>query len=76
MEKFGFAYGTLPAHVERGEERFCVEWHHADNTVWYDILAFSQPNQLPAKLAYPYVRQLQKRFGLDSKRAMMRAVNL
>src|SRR5207253_2806761 len=25
--KFGFAYGTLPEHVESGEERFTVEWH-------------------------------------------------
>ena len=26
VETFGFAYGTLPAHVERGEERFLVQW--------------------------------------------------
>jgi len=75
VQKFGFAYGTLPGHAERGEERFWVEWHHPDNTVWYDILAFSRPDQLPAKLAYPYVRRLQKRFAVDSKRAMVRAVN-
>jgi uncharacterized protein (UPF0548 family) len=75
IRKFGFAYGTLPGHAERGEERFCVEWHHLDNTVWYDILAFSRPDQLPAKLAYPYVRRLQKRFAVDSKRAMVRAMN-
>jgi uncharacterized protein (UPF0548 family) len=74
VEKFGFAYGTLPDHAERGEERFCVEWHHADNSVWYDILAFSQPNQLPAKVAYPYTRKLQKRFAADSMQAMIRAV--
>jgi uncharacterized protein (UPF0548 family) len=24
--RFGFAYGTLPGHAERGEERFLVEW--------------------------------------------------
>jgi uncharacterized protein (UPF0548 family) len=75
VQKFGFAYGTLPGHAERGEERFWVEWHHLDNTVWYDILAFSRPDQLPAKLAYPYVRRLQKRFAVDSKRAMVRATN-
>ncbi len=27
IRKFGFAYGTLPGHVERGEERFLIEWH-------------------------------------------------
>jgi uncharacterized protein (UPF0548 family) len=26
-ERFGFAYGTLPEHGERGEERFSVEFH-------------------------------------------------
>lgn len=75
IDRFGFAYGTLPDHAERGEERFCVEWQHADDTVWYDILAFSRPNQLPAKLAYPYVRQLQRRFAAASKQAMLQAVN-
>src|SRR6476620_5954507 len=40
--RFGFAYGTLPDHVERGEERFLIEWR-PDDSVWYDILAFSQP---------------------------------
>lgn len=75
VQKFGFAYGTLPGHAERGEERFWVEWHHLDNTVWYDILAFSRPDQLPAKLVYPYVRRLQKRFAVDSKQAMVRATN-
>src|ERR1700741_4437640 len=24
--RFGFAYGTLPDHVECGEERFLIEW--------------------------------------------------
>ncbi|NJN98169.1 MAG: DUF1990 domain-containing protein [Anaerolineales bacterium] len=74
IEKFGFAYGTLPEHAERGEERFCLEWQQADNTVWYDILAFSRPNQLLAKMGYPYVRYLQKCFGRDSKQAMLRVV--
>jgi uncharacterized protein (UPF0548 family) len=51
-----------------------VEWRHEDDTVWYDILAFSRPNQLPAKIAKPYARTLQKRFAIDSKQAMLRAV--
>ncbi|HXV43918.1 MAG TPA: DUF1990 domain-containing protein [Anaerolineae bacterium] len=76
IEKFGFAYGTLPEHAERGEERFCVEWHHQNDTVWYDILAFSRPHQLLAKVTYPYTRQLQKRFAVASKQAMLKAVNL
>jgi uncharacterized protein (UPF0548 family) len=39
--RFGFAYGTLPDHAERGAERFMVEEREADDSVWYDILAFS-----------------------------------
>lgn len=74
VERFGFAYGTLPDHAECGEERFSVEWHHVDDSVWYDILAFSRPNQFLARLGYPYVRYLQRRFALDSLQAMRRAI--
>jgi uncharacterized protein (UPF0548 family) len=72
--RYGFAYGTLPEHVARGEERFLVEWNRADDSVCYDILAFSQPNQLLTRLGYPAMRIAQKRFARDSKRAMLRAV--
>jgi len=74
VQRFGFAYGTLPEHAESGEERFTVEWHEADDTVWYDILAFSRPQQLLARLGYPFARRLQKRFARDSAAAMQRAV--
>ena len=73
VERFGFAYGTLPDHAERGEERFSVEWHRDDDSVWYDILAFSRPQWLTA-LGYPYARWLQKRFAAGSLRAMAAAV--
>ncbi len=73
VERFGFAYGTLPDHLARGEERFMIEWHHQDDSVWYDILAFSRPNQWLARLGYPVVRQSQRRFARESL-AMMRQV--
>jgi uncharacterized protein (UPF0548 family) len=73
VTRFGFAYGTLPEHAESGEERFTVEWHEADDAVWYDILAFSRPQQLLARLGYPCARRLQKRFARDSAAAMQRA---
>ncbi|MFZ1975498.1 MAG: DUF1990 domain-containing protein [Candidatus Acidiferrales bacterium] len=73
IEKFGFAYGTLPDHAAKGEERFTVEFHSDDQTVWYDVYAFSRPRPF-ARLAYPYTRALQKRFASDSKRAMQKAV--
>jgi uncharacterized protein (UPF0548 family) len=71
--RFGFAYGTLPGHAERGEERFLVEWL-ADDTVWYDLDAISQPRYLPARLAHPLARRLQRRFARMSKAAMASAV--
>jgi uncharacterized protein (UPF0548 family) len=69
-----FAYGTLPGHVESGEERFLIEWDQSADAVWYDILAFSRPNHVLTRLGYPVVRRLQKRFGRDSAAAMVRAV--
>jgi len=71
-ETYGFAYGTLQDHGERGEERFTVEFN-SDQSVWYGLYAFSRPNML-ARLAYPYTRSLQKRFAKDSKAAMQKAV--
>ena len=73
--RFGFAYGTLPGHVESGEERFLIEWDRDADTVWYDIVAYSKPNHVLTRLGYPFVRRLQKRFGRDSATAMFRAVN-
>jgi uncharacterized protein (UPF0548 family) len=74
IRRFGFAYGTLPDHAESGEERFCIEWHESDNSVWYDILAFSRPRHFLARLGYPVVRRIQKRFGKASSAAMKQAV--
>ena len=70
---YGFAYGTLFEHAERGEERFMVEWNKEDDSVWYDILAISRTGPT-AMLAYPYARALQRRFARDSKRAMVKAL--
>jgi uncharacterized protein (UPF0548 family) len=74
VKRFGFAYGTLEEHVESGEERFTVEWHEGDNRVSYDILAFSRPQSMVARLAYPLSRSVQRRFGEGSKAAMLDAV--
>ncbi|MEO8072195.1 MAG: DUF1990 domain-containing protein [Acidobacteriota bacterium] len=74
IEKYGFAYGTLTEHGERGEERFSVELHKKDESVWYDLYAFSQPKHLLAKLGYPFSRMLQKQFAAESKLAMKKAV--
>jgi uncharacterized protein (UPF0548 family) len=72
-DQFGFTYGTLPGHAESGEERFRVERAHGD-AVWYDILAFSRPRHILARLGRPWTRIVQKRFARDSAAAMLRAV--
>jgi uncharacterized protein (UPF0548 family) len=72
-DRFAFAYGTLPAHAEQGEERFTIE-RLSDGSVWYDILAFSRPQHPLVWLGYPVTRALQRRFARDSMRAMVAAV--
>ena len=67
--RFGFAYGTLPAHVEKGEEQFLVTLDKNDD-VCYSISAFSRPRMVAARLGYPIVRRLQRRFVLESFRQM------
>src|SRR5262249_34850960 len=62
VKRFGFAYGTLPVHACSGEERFLVAWDRQEGSVWYDILAFSRPRHPLARLGYPWVRRVQKRF--------------
>ncbi|WP_438479091.1 DUF1990 family protein [Oleiharenicola lentus] len=73
VRRFGFAYGTLKAHVETGEERFSIEWL-PDDSVWYDLRAFSQPRYWPVKLFKPLARAQQRRFAVESKTSMQRAV--
>jgi uncharacterized protein (UPF0548 family) len=59
-DRFGFAYGTLPAHPEEGEERFVVTRDDA-GTVSFAVAAFSRPHDLLTKLGGPVPRWLQAR---------------
>lgn len=74
--RFGFAYGTLPGHVETGEERFLIEWDRATGVVSFDILAFSHPRHFLVRLNRRRARAMQKRFAAESTAAMQRAVAL
>jgi uncharacterized protein (UPF0548 family) len=73
LERYGFAYGTLPQHGAIGEERFTVEYNPDDESVTYDIYAISRL-RLAGRIAYPFARNLQKRFARDSKIAMQKCV--
>jgi uncharacterized protein (UPF0548 family) len=75
LRRYGFAFGTLPGHVERGEERFTVEWHRADDSVSYEVFAFARPAHPLASVGPPFVRLVQRRFAAASLRAMAAAVN-
>jgi uncharacterized protein (UPF0548 family) len=62
VRRFGFAYGTLPGHVECGEECFAVEQDEHGTVACL------------VRLAYPLARRQQRRFIRDSQAAMRRAV--
>jgi uncharacterized protein (UPF0548 family) len=59
-DRYGFAYGTLPAHPEEGEELFLVV-RDPDGTVRFEITAFSRPHDLLTKLGGPVARRVQQR---------------
>jgi len=75
LTRFGFAYGTLPGHVESGEERFLIEWDRSTEIVYFDILAFSQPRHLLVRLNRRRARAMQKRFATEAVAAMQRAAS-
>ncbi|MGH9170292.1 MAG: DUF1990 family protein [Acidimicrobiales bacterium] len=59
-DRFGFAYGTLPGHPEEGEEAFHIV--RGDNgRVSFEIVAFSRPAVLLARLGGPITRGIQQR---------------
>jgi uncharacterized protein (UPF0548 family) len=70
IRRFCFANGTLAEHALAGEERFQICLNTQDNVVTYDVFAFSRPCHTLAKVGYPAVRILQRRFGEDSINAI------
>jgi uncharacterized protein (UPF0548 family) len=56
-DRGGFAYGTLPAHPEAGEEAFIVV--RRDGQVRFEVTAFSRPRDPLARLGAPVTRLLQ-----------------
>jgi len=54
----GFAYGTLPGHPERGEERFTLTLAPSGEVV-FAIAAFSTPGRWFTRLAAPLNRAVQ-----------------
>ena len=73
LKRSGFAYGTLPGHVETGEECFSVSLRE-DGRVFYELRAFSRPKFILARLFRPLARRWQRKFVRDSQAAMLAAV--
>ncbi len=68
--RYGYAYGTLPGHPERGEEAFVLTLDDADR-VWFDIRAFSRPGRWFVALGRPAGHLVQD-FYTDRYVATMR----
>ena len=57
---FGFAYGTVAGHPERGEESFVVRLC-PDGRVTFTVQAISRPGRVLVWLVVPVARALQQR---------------
>ena len=67
----GFGYGTLPGHLERGEEAFLVQRDEQDR-VWFTVTAFSKPARWPAIVAGPIAVLAQRGFARLLGRTLIR----
>ena len=72
--QFGFAYGTLTAHAESGEELFEITRSPTTGHVAYRVRAVSKQRAALAKLAPAVARSFQRRFRRDSAVALARAI--
>ena len=73
-QRFGYGYGTTTMHVERGEERFLLEFDAISGAVTYELLAASRPAHWMVWLGYPYARSRQHKFARESHQHMREIV--
>jgi uncharacterized protein (UPF0548 family) len=74
--RFAVIYGTLPQHVESGEERFLIEWNRSDDSVWYDVQAFFRPHHPLVRWGWPLLQRYPRKFVRESAEAMRRAIRV
>lgn len=74
VSRFGFAYGTLPDHIARGEGRYLVEWDHRTDDVFYEIASFARPRFLPLRILPFMMRREQTRLHRASGLRMQKLV--
>lgn len=73
-DRWGFAYGTLPHHVARGEESFVVS-KDKDENVTFTVESLSRPATLVARLGAPVARVIQNKITHRYLDAMRQAVS-
>jgi uncharacterized protein (UPF0548 family) len=72
--RWGFAYGSLPGHLEQGEEAFVVSIAE-DGSVAFEISSFSRPADRLLRLSGPFGRILQRAGSHGYLRALRRYVD-
>lgn len=70
-DEAGFAYGTLPGHMVRGEEAFLVT-SDPDGGVWFTVTAFSVPAGWFMRAAGPLGPVLQRTYAYWCGRTLRR----
>ena len=70
-DRAGFGYGTLPGHLEQGEEAFLVE-RDAAGRVWFTVVAFSRPARWTTIVAGPVAVLAQRAFARRLGRTLIR----
>lgn len=69
---FGFAYGTLPAHPECGEETF--DLLRENDRLLFRVIAFSRQRHPAARIGGPVARTIQRRVNRQYLTAMREIV--
>lgn len=69
-QRFGFVYGTVRGHAERGEERFLVTHDLTTGDVTYQLFAMSRPGRWFTWCGLPIGRLTQAKFRRGSSAAM------
>jgi len=60
-DRYGFAYGTLPGHPERGEESFMLD-RTEHGSVTFTVTVFAQGAQLVTRLAQPLTSAVSRHY--------------
>lgn len=58
----GFAYGTLPGHPLRGEERFIID-QRRDGTVLFTVRSFAEPAGVLPRLGGPITAAVRRKIN-------------